>query len=162
MYLSILAISVLKVILKLMAYKNYLVIQAVYRYFANTNKVTLWKSKGFSNKESIKPPAASNDTLVPALNYIITELQVKFDGSCLKQDKTTFTHKEVVNICIVYEIKLWPFFVGKYFALGNYLLLAFKLPKNADPNKYSYSSHGIRFDASGSFSLLNGSGFGKM
>ena len=24
---------------------------------------------------------------------------VKFDGSCLKQDKPTFNHKTVVNIC---------------------------------------------------------------
>ena len=27
-----------------------------------------------------------------------------FDGSCLKQDKVTFNHGKVVNICIIYEI----------------------------------------------------------
>ena len=67
----------------------------------------------------------------------------------------------MVNIYIVYEIKLWPFTVSKYFALGNYLLGAVKLPKNADADKYSYSAHAIRSDARGSLSLLNGSEFDK-
>ena len=31
------------------------------------------------------------------------KIRVKFDGSFLKQDKLTFTHKTVVNIYIVYE-----------------------------------------------------------
>ena len=54
--------------------------------------------------ESIKPLAASNNSLDCALNSIGTKSWVKFDGSCLKQDKVTFTHKQVVNICIIYEI----------------------------------------------------------
>ena len=36
-----------------------------------------------------------------------------------------------------------------------------KLTKNADSDKYIYSSYGIGFDASESFSLPDGSGFGK-
>ena len=32
-----------------------------------------------------------------------TKIQVKFDGCCLKQEKMTFTHKEVSNIYIVYD-----------------------------------------------------------
>ena len=54
-----------------------------------------------------------------------------------------------------------PFSVGKYSTLGNSLFVAVKLTKNADPDKYKYSGYGIGFDASGSFSLSNGSGFGK-
>ena len=41
--------------------------------------------KGLSG-ESFKVPAASN-SLAPSLNYIGPKIRVKFDGSCLKQDK---------------------------------------------------------------------------
>ena len=71
--------------------------------------------------------------------------------SCLKQEKVTFIHKQVVNIDIVYEINLWPFTVGQYFTLRNSLLRAVKLTANADLDKYKYSDYGIRFDASGNF-----------
>ena len=36
-----------------------------------------------------------------------------------------------------------------------------KLNKNSDLDKYKYSGYGIGFDASGRFSLSDGSGFGK-
>ena len=41
-----------------------------------------------------------------------------------------FNHKKVVNILIVYQINLWPFTVGKDFALGNSLFGTVKLTKN--------------------------------
>ena len=41
---------------------------------------------------SIKSPIASNNNFAPALNYINTQIQVKFNGSRLKQDEITFTH----------------------------------------------------------------------
>ena len=72
------------------------------------------KSKGFSDK-SIKSSPASNNNLTPGFNYINTRARVKFNGTCLKQDKVTFTHKQVANIYIVYVIDLWPFIVGKDF-----------------------------------------------
>ena len=37
----------------------------------------------------------------------------------------------------------------------------FKLTVNADLNKYEFSGYGTAFDASGSFALSDGSGFGK-
>ena len=143
--------------------QSYLVFQPVYRYFktvANTNKVTAWLSKSLSD-ENIKPPHASNNSTVLALNYINTKLQVKFDRICLKQDKVTFTHTEVVNTCIVYEINLWPFNSDKDFALENCLFGAVKLIKNADPANYTYSGCGTGFNACGSFLLSDGSGLGK-
>ena len=71
------------------------------------------KSKEFSDK-SIKPSPASNNNLAPGFNYN-TRARAKFNGTCLKQDKVTFTHKQVPNIYIVYVIDLWPFIVGKDF-----------------------------------------------
>ena len=67
------------------------------------------------------------------LQHYFTKIQVKFDGSCLKQEKVTFTHKQEVNIYIVYKINLWPFNVGKDFAFG--ILYLELLTKNADFDK---------------------------
>ena len=66
----------------------------------------------------------------------------KFDGSCLKQKKVTFSHKNVVNICIVYEINLWLYTQVDGFILGNSLFGDVKLTKNVDSDKYSYSGYG--------------------
>ena len=70
--------------------QNYLVFQPVLRYFkriANSNNISLWKSEGLSD-ESIKRSAASNNSLAPSLNYINTKMQVKCDGTYLKQEKS--------------------------------------------------------------------------
>ena len=67
----------------------------------------------------------------------------------------------MANIYIVCDIKLWSNIQSVDFALGNSLFGAVKLTKNADPDKYKYSGFCIRFDACGSFSLSNGSGFSK-
>ena len=50
--------------------RNYLAFQAIYRYFkniGNTDHLSSWKSKELSD-ESIKPPAASNNSLALAFN----------------------------------------------------------------------------------------------
>ena len=46
----------------------------------NTDHILLWKYKGLSDK-SIKPPATSNNSIAPSLNYFGTIARVKFDGS---------------------------------------------------------------------------------
>ena len=56
-----------------------------------------------SNK-NITSPTTSDYKRNPKLSYFVTKQKVKFSGSCLKQDKITYDHKTVVNICIVYEI----------------------------------------------------------
>ena len=71
--------------------------------------------------ESIKFPVASNNCLAPALNYVNIEIQLKLNGSFLRQEEVNFTHKIGVNTYIVYEINLWQFTVGKDFALRNFL-----------------------------------------
>ena len=84
--------------------QNYLVFQPISRHFkiiANTNYVSSWKSKGLS-AENISQPTTSNNSLTPLLSYYGTKTRVKFTGSCLKQDKITYTHKTIVKIYIVY------------------------------------------------------------
>ena len=64
--------------------QNYLVFQLVYKNFksiANSDHISAWKSKGLSG-ESVKPLAASNNSLTPALNYFSTKPRIKFGGSC--------------------------------------------------------------------------------
>ena len=73
--------------------------------------------------ESFKVPATSNKSLTPLLIYCDTQIGERFDGSCLKQEKLTFTHKRVVNIYIVYEIILWPSSVGKDFLINIFILV---------------------------------------
>ena len=57
--------------------------------------------------KSLRTPGTPNNSIAPAVSYIGVKKRVKFDGSCLKQDKMTFTHGNIVNIYIAYEIKLW-------------------------------------------------------
>ena len=71
----------------------------MYRYFKidSSYHILSWTSKGLSN-ESITPFSAPNNFLTPSWNYLGDKLRVKFSGSCLKQDKVTYTHGKIVNI----------------------------------------------------------------
>ena len=71
---------------------NYLILwpSNIFKKLANTDHISEQKTKGLPD-ESIKPPATSNCS--PALNYINTNLRIKFDGSCFKQEKVTFIQK---------------------------------------------------------------------
>ena len=111
--------------------------------------------------ESIKRLSISINSLALPLNYIDLRPRIKFDGQYLKQDKVTFTHKNVGNIYIVYEKKLWVYIQGFDFTFRNVLFRSVKLTENTDFEKYKYSVDGIRFGACKTFSLSDGSGFGK-
>ena len=52
--------------------------------------------------EVIKPP---DNTLAPELFYSGKQMRVKFNASCLKQDKITFNHGKIVKMYIVYALK---------------------------------------------------------
>ena len=118
------------------------------------DRVLSWQSKGISN-ESIKPPTTSDNSLNPKLSYYGTKTRVKFTRSCLKQPNFTFTHKKIVNIYIVYELRASSSNSGDS-TLKNCLFGAVTLTKNADIDKYRYSGYGIGFDRRGSFSFPGG------
>ena len=114
----------------------------------------MWKSKGLFD-ETIKPPATSDNSLSPLIDYLGNKTRVKFTGSCLKQPKVSHTHDTIVNIFIVYELSA----SGSYTAdltLKNSLFRAVSLTKNADIDKYRYSGYGIGFDRKSTFSFPNG------
>ena len=107
--------------------------------------------------EVIKSLTIRNNFLFPKLNYVGTELRLKFAASCLKQYKITYSHGKIVNIYIVYEItRITP--INGYPTLENCLFGAVKLTKHPDIDKYKYSGYGIGFDRKGKFSLDYGFG----
>ena len=124
----------------------------------NTDYVSSWESKGLS-VESMKPPTASDNSLTPALNYYGTKTRVKFTGSCLKQQKISYTHGKVVNIYIVYEVGASSSHNNDP-RLRNCLFGAVTLTKNADIDKFGHPGHGIGFDRRSSFPFP-GNGFAQ-
>ena len=112
------------------------------------------------SNESITPPSAANNFLTPSLNYLGTKIRVKFSGSCLKQDKVTYTHGKIVNIYIVYEINKKDNTIISDPTLQNCLFGAVTLTKHVNIDKYGYSGYGIGFDRKGSFSFPSG-GYGQ-
>ena len=76
----------------------------MYKYFkkiVNTESISSWESKELSN-EIIKPP---DNTLALTVKYSGKRIYVKFNGSCLKQEKITFNHGKTVNIYTLYDLK---------------------------------------------------------
>ena len=86
-------------------------------------------------------------------------MRVKFTGSHLKQPKFTYTHKAIVNIYIVYQLRAsaWN---NNNPTLKIFLFGSVTLTKNADIDKYKYSDYGTGFDRRSSFSFP-GDGFGQ-
>ena len=142
-------------------FQAYLIFQPVYKFFktiGNTDYISSWKSKGLS-AESIKPPITPDNILTSALSYYDYNIRVKFTGSCLKQSKISYTHKKVVNINIVYELRVSSSHSDDP-TLKNCLFDAATLTKNADIDRYGYSGYGIGFDRKSSFTFP-GDGFGQ-
>ena len=81
--------------------QNYLVFQPMYKYFekiGNTDNISEWKSIGWSDE-------IPDNTLAPELIYYGQRMYVKFNGSCLKQDKVTFNPGKIVNMYIFSTLK---------------------------------------------------------
>ena len=62
-----------------------------------TDHISELKSKGSHNPIKVLILLLHLISLAALLSYFANKT-VKFDGSCLKQDKTTFTHGKTVNI----------------------------------------------------------------
>ena len=86
--------------------QNYLVFQPVKKYFKKigyTESISSWESKGLSD-EIIKPPNTFDNSLASKLEHFINKIKVKFNGSCIKQDKVKYNHGKVVNMYIIYKL----------------------------------------------------------
>ena len=56
------------------------------------------------SNENITAPTTSDYSLNPQLSYLGNIRRITSKGSCLKQNKTTYTHRKIGKIYIVYEI----------------------------------------------------------
>ena len=97
-----------------------------------------WKSKRLSD-ETVKPPKP-HTVLAPELGYVGNKTRVKFNGSCLIQDKIIVYHKKIVNI--VYELILHNS-SSNYPTLENCLFGAVILTRGTDIDNYKYFGYGI-------------------
>ena len=98
---------------------------------------------------------ASNFSITSELSDYGSKIRVKFNGSCLKQDKITYIHGTIVNIYIAYEISK-SFNISSHPTLENCLFGAVRLTKNVDIDEYKDSGYGIGFDRKVTFSVDNG------
>ena len=105
---------------------------------------------------SVKTP---NHSITPNLDHYDTRTRVEFNGSCFRQDKVTYTHKDVVSIYIVYVLGACSSHSDDP-TIKNCLFATVKLSKNADIDKHGYSCYGIGFNRKSSFSFPGG-GFGR-
>ena len=105
--------------------------------------------------ESIKSPTTSDNSLSLVISYYGNKIRLKFNRSCSKQDKITYTHKTIVNIYIFYELGASSSFNDDP-TLKNSLFGVVRLTKNADFDKYHYSGYGIGFDRRSRFSFSGG------
>ena len=74
-----------------------------FEIITNKKYISSWQSKGLSD-ETIKPPATSDDSLTPLIDYFGNKIRVKLTRSCLKQKYISCNHGTIVNIYIVYEL----------------------------------------------------------
>ena len=81
--------------------------------------------------ERLNSNTASSYTTTPELRFYGTKTRVEFNGSCLKQDKVTYSHETIVNIYIVYEMSK-NYSISSYPTLENWFFGAVSLIKNAD------------------------------
>ena len=69
----------------------------MYRYckriadVGSANYIYFWKSKGLPD-EKINSNTESNHSITSELSYYGAKTRVEFNGSCLKQDKVTYSH----------------------------------------------------------------------
>ena len=89
------------------ASQNFLIFQSIQKPFTTfsglPNKISELESEGLS-KEKINPPYTSNKSLCPKIIWMNnSRIRVRFKGSYLKQDKVTFTPRNLVNLFIVHE-----------------------------------------------------------
>ena len=135
--------------------QKYIVFQPIIRYFriiANTKYISSWKSKGLSD-ESIIPYANSDNSLTPLIDHYGSKVRLKFNKDCSKQsNKLTYDYGLKVHVYIFYEFGASSSCISDP-TLKNCLFGAVTLTKNADIEKYGYSTFDIGFDRRSSFTF---------
>ena len=77
---------------------------------------------------------------------------INFNGHCLTNNNISIP-KNVINIYISHILNQWRKDLNTDFTLGSCLFGSVKIAKNADLDKYKYSSYGIGIDSRSEVSL---------
>ena len=86
-----------------------------------------------------------------------SRIWLKFEKSCLKEDKEPFTSKKEVKLFVPYELDTWSRDLNTDFTLKDCSFRAVKLSNNVNWDKYIYTGSGIGFDSRSEFSLPDNS-----
>ena len=87
--------------------------------------------------ENITAPTTTDYSLNLKFSYTGTKTREEFNGSCLKQDKITYTHGKIVNIYIDYEVSK-EYNISGYPKLENCLFCTVSLTKTVDIDNYKF------------------------
>ena len=129
-------------------FQNYLVFilaKKYIKYFTGTTGIESWESNGMS-EESIENITKSESNFAPTFveDHLLPEMN--FKGLCLIKSKISIP-KKVINLYISYTLGPQLRNLITDFTLGNCLFGSVKLTKNADLDKYKYTSYSIGFDS---------------
>ena len=81
-------------------------------------------------------------------------MSVKFPGNYVKENKSIYPVKSVMNIYIVYDLDTITNTRNTDFIAQNYLFGAVKLTKDVNTSNYKYIGYGIGFDEGSYFILV--------
>ena len=96
-------ISMVQIILEWWHGKLFSALKPFYRYLKRLLITFIFQCGNLKDCLHLKSLAQTIDRINASKIYKkYAKIQVKFDGRCLKQEKMTFTHKEVSNIYIFY------------------------------------------------------------
>ena len=114
----------------------------------------MWKSNRISVK-NVEIITKSDSNFAPTFvdRHVLPD--INFNEHCLISNNISIPTK-VINICISYILNQWPRDSNTDFTLGSCFFGYVKLNKNADLEKYKYSSYAMQFVSSLEFSFTNG------
>ena len=101
------------------------------------------------------PPYRTSNSYYPKHVWDNSGKKLKFKGSSLKQDKTTFTSKNQGSLFLVHELDTWSRDLSTDFTLKNCFFGSVKLTKNAYLDKCTYRCYAKEFNSRSLFSLPN-------
>ena len=119
-------------------------------------RITHWKSTGFDNY-SLKTDLRGVANILGDYPKVSggTRMSVKFPGNYVKENKSVYPVKSVMNIYIVYDLYTITNTRNTDFTAQNYLFGAVKLTKDVNTSNYKYIGYGIGFDEGSYFSIGN-------
>ena len=137
--------------------QSYLIYEAKTFSFKQTSVgITHWKSTGFDSYtlNTYLRGVTNTSGNYPKVSEG-TRMSIKFSGHYVKEDKSVYPVKSVVNIYIVYSLNLISNTKNTDFTAQNCLVGAVKLTKDVNTSNYKYEGYGICFDKGSNFSIGN-------